>query len=74
MTIEQLFLALRLSLTGNAQTWFASLDKDNIKDLEDLLHAFKTQFLSNTDHWVLRQELAQRKQGKNEKLSNYIRN
>lgn len=68
---EQSFLAFPLSLIGNAQMWYASLDKTAITDIKDIIKAFKAQFLSHTDHWVLRQELAQRRQGSRETLSNY---
>jgi hypothetical protein len=68
---EKQVQALPLYLKGNAFIWFNSLPNKNTMLLEELVNALTNQFASNASHWRLRQNLEQRRQKPNEKLSVY---
>ena len=70
-TDEESFDAFPLSLTGSALIWYSTIDKTQFTNLEGLIKTFRERFLSTTDNWLLRNELAKRKQGANESLSDY---
>ena len=62
--------AFPLSLTGSARTWYFALNV-TIENFDQLSTLFTRNFISQTDDWVLRQELGKRKQLPSESLSDY---
>lgn len=60
-----------LSLTGNANVWFNTTPGLSGKDFEHLAQALKTQFHSDSDVWLLRQKLNERKQLPSETVSEF---
>lgn len=53
---------LPLHLTGNANIWFNTTPGLSGKNFDDLCSALKNQFHSDSDVWLLRQKLNERKQ------------
>ena len=70
-TDQQAFNAFPLSLTGNAQIWYSTIDKSQIANLSDLLDLFRDRFLNSSQHWILRQELLKRRQAPQESVSDF---
>ena len=60
-----------LSLTGNANVWFNTTPGLSGKNFEYLATALKTQFHSDSDVWLLRQKLNERKQLPSETVSEF---
>ena len=69
---EELLQTFPLLLSGTAEIWYTTLDKSSLTSFDQLVKLLHDRFfLSQTANWVLRQELGQRKQGRNESLSAY---
>ena len=60
-----------LSLTGNANVWFNTTPGLSGKNFEYLATVLKTQFHSDSDVWLLRQKLNERKQLPSETVSEF---
>lgn len=59
-------------LTGPAETFYFSLDKETRRDFDALTAALKGRFSSDDVKWRLRQSLSSRRQGPKESLDSYI--
>ena len=62
---------LPLYLTGNANIWFNTTPGMNGKSFEELSAAMKAQFHSESDVWLLRQKLNERRQLSTESVSEF---
>ena len=63
--------ALPLLLTGNANVWFSASPHLAGKTYEQLCEALIRQFLSESDIWLLRQQLLNKRQTENESVAQF---
>lgn len=63
--------AFSLCLQGEPSWWYYSLDHDSIRSMRDLLQLFRARYLSDSDNFMLRQQLNQRTQLPGETVQSY---
>ena len=59
------------ALHSKAALWYISLDEEQIRSVKDLIELFRESFVSETDNFVLRQQLTNRKQLAHKRVAQY---